>query len=297
MQMMVNWNGTLMPLQDARIPVFDHAYLYGDGLFEGIRIYNRRIFKLDEHLRRLYDGARHLDIQGLIPYETLRARILETVEASNAENGYIRVSVSRGTGIGLNPENIDQTPNVMIAVTRLALYPPEMYESGLRVVTVSTRVMPADSLDPRIKSIGRYVANIQAKMEANRQGAGEGLMLNQQGYVAEATGDNLFIVRDGVLRTPHPNSGILNGITRQTVIALAKEMGIPVVEDWLTLHDVYTADEAFLTGTAAEIIPMVMLDGRTIGDGKPGAITRQIIREFHQYTREVGIPVAQSISP
>ncbi len=296
MQMMVNWNGTLMPLQDARIPVFDHAYLYGDGLFEGIRIYNYRIFKLDEHLRRLYDGARHLDIQGLIPYETMRARILETVEASKAENGYIRVSVSRGTGIGLNPENIDQTPNVMIAVTRLALYPPEMYESGLRVVTVSTRVIPPDSLDPRIKSIGRYVANIQAKMEANRQGAGEGLMLNQQGYVAEATGDNLFIVRDGVLRTPHPNSGILNGITRQTVIALATERGIPVVEDWLTLHDVYTADEAFLTGTAAEIIPMVVLDGRPIGDGKPGPITRQIIREFHQYAREVGVLVAQPSS-
>ncbi len=291
LQMMVNWNGTIKPLSEACIPVFDHAYLYGDGLFEGIRIYNRRIFKLDEHLRRLYDGVRHLDIRELIPYEELRERILETVEAADPENAYIRVSVSRGTGIGLNPENIDETPNVMIAVTRLALYPPEMYEIGLRVVTVSLRVIPADSLDPRIKSIGRYVANIQAKIEANRQGAGEGLMLNQQGYVAEATGDNLFIVRDGVLYTPHRNCGILNGITRQTVMALAKEMGIPVVEDWLTLHDVYTADEAFLTGTAAEIIPMVMLDGRPIGNGRPGELTRRIIQEFYQYTREVGILV------
>ncbi len=291
MQMMVNWNGTIKPLSEACIPVFDHAYLYGDGLFEGIRIYNRRIFKLDEHLKRLYDGVRHLDIKGLIPYEELRERVLETVEAADPENAYIRVSVSRGTGIGLNPENIDETPNVMIAVTRLALYPPEMYEIGLQVVTVSLRVMPADALDPRIKSIGRYVANIQAKIEANRQGAGEGLMLNQQGYVAEATGDNLFIVRDGVLYTPHRNCGILNGITRQTVMALAKEMGIPVVEDWLTLHEVYTADEAFLTGTAAEIIPMVMLDGRPIGNGRPGELTRRIIQEFYQYTREAGVLV------
>lgn len=293
MQMMVNWNGTLMPLEEARIPVFDHAYLYGDGLFEGIRIYNRRIFKLDEHLKRLYGGCRHLDIQGMIPYEELKARIIQTVEASKAENGYIRVSVSRGTGIGLNPENINQTPNVMIAVTRLSLYPPELYESGLRAVTVSTRVMTPDSLDPRIKSIGRYVSNIQAKIEANRQGAGEGIMLNAQGYVAEATGDNIFVVHDGVLRTPHPSCGILKGITRDTVIKIAHDLSIPVEETWLTLHDVYTADEAFLTGTAAEIIPMIMLDHRPIGDGTPGALTRRIIREFHQRTREVGVLVGR----
>lgn len=293
MQMMVNWNGTLMPLSDARIPVFDHAYLYGDGLFEGIRIYNRRIFKLDAHLKRLYGGCRHLDIQGMIPYEVLEARIIETVEASGAENGYIRVSVSRGTGIGLNPENIDQTPNVMIAVTRLSLYPPELYESGLHAVTVSTRVMSPDSLDPRIKSIGRYVSNIQAKLEANRRGAGEGLMLNAQGYVAEATGDNIFVVHDGVLRTPHPACGILKGITRDTVIEIARDLGVAVEEGWLTLHDVYTADEAFLTGTAAEIIPMVRLDDRVIGEGTPGALTRRIVREFHQRTREVGVLVGR----
>jgi branched-chain amino acid aminotransferase len=295
MQMMVNWNGILMPLQDARIPVFDHAYLYGDGVFEGIRLYNRRIFRLDEHLHRLYDGLHHLDIRGVIPYEELKQRIIDTVEASGAENAYIRVTVSRGTGIGLNPQNIDQTPNVMIAVTRLALYPPELYETGLHVVTVSTRVPTPDSLDPRIKSIGRYVSNIQAKIEANRQGAGEGLMLNAQGYVAEATGDNLFIVHDGMLRTPHPACGILKGITRQTVIEIARDVGIPIREDWLTLHDVYTADEAFLTGTAAEIIPMISLDGRPIGDGKPGELTRRIIREFQQRTREIGVPVAAGV--
>ncbi|MFQ3610579.1 MAG: branched-chain-amino-acid transaminase [Fimbriimonadales bacterium] len=291
MQMMVNWNGTIMPLSEARIPVFDHAYLYGDGLFEGIRLYNRCIFKLDEHLKRLYNGCRHLDIAGMIPYDELKMRIVDTVEASGAENAYIRVSVSRGTGIGLNPQNIDQTPNVMIAVTRLALYPPEMYETGLNAVTVSIRVTAPDALNPRIKSIGRYVANIQAKMEANRRGAGEGLMLNAQGYVAEATGDNLFIVQDGVLRTPHPSCGILRGITRQTVMEIARTLNIPVYEDWLTLHDVYNADEAFLTGTAAEIIPMVTLDNRPIGEGRPGEITGRIIQEFHQLTREIGVRV------
>lgn len=295
MRMMVNWNGVITPLEEACLPVFDHAYLYGDGLFEGIRIYNRNIFKLDPHLERLYDGIRHLDIRGMISYEELKGRILETAEAAGAENAYIRVSVSRGTGIGLNPENINQTPNVMIAITRLALYPPEMYETGLRVVTVSTRVMTPDSLDPRIKSIGRYVSNIQAKIEANRQGAGEGLMLNAQGYVAEATGDNLFIVKDGVLRTPHPSCGILKGITRATAIEIANDFGAPVVEDWLTLHDVYTADEAFLTGTAAEIIPMVMLDGRPIGDGKPGELTEKIIHEFRQRVREDGVRIGVGV--
>ncbi len=295
MRMMVNWNGRITPLEEACLPVFDHAYLYGDGLFEGIRIYNRNIFKLDPHLQRLYDGIRHLDIQGMIGYDELKQRVLETAEASGAQNAYIRLSVSRGTGIGLNPENIDQTPNVMIAITRLALYPPEMYETGLRVVTVSTRVMTPDSLDPRIKSIGRYVSNIQAKIEANRRGAGEGLMLNAQGYVAEATGDNLFIVKDGVLRTPHPSCGILKGITRATAIEIAQERGIPVVEDWLTLHDVYSADEAFLTGTAAEIIPMVELDHRPIGTGKPGEITEQIIAEFRQRVCEVGVRIGAGV--
>lgn len=295
MRMMVNWNGRITPLEEACLPVFDHAYLYGDGLFEGIRIYNRNIFKLDPHLQRLYDGIRHLDIRGMIEYDELKQRVLETAEASEARNAYIRLSVSRGTGIGLNPENIDQTPNVMIAITRLALYPPEMYETGLRVVTVSTRVMTPDSLDPRIKSIGRYVSNIQAKIEANRRGAGEGLMLNAQGYVAEATGDNLFIVKDGVLRTPHPSCGILKGITRATAIEIAQERGIPVVEDWLTLHDVYSADEAFLTGTAAEIIPMVELDHRPIGPGKPGEITEQIIAEFRQRVCEVGVRIGVGV--
>lgn len=274
------------PLEEARIPVFDHAYLYGDGVFEGIRIYNGRIFKLDEHLNRLFDGMQHLQINEPAPYMEVKQRVIDTLQAAQAVNGYIRISVSRGTGIGLDPRKIKQEANLMIAVTELSLYPKEMHERGLDVVTVSTRVMSPDALDPRIKSIGRYVSNIQAKMEANRQGAGEGLMLNAQGYVAEATGDNLFIVRDGVLFTPHPASGILKGITRATAMDIAHDLGIELRETWLTLHDVYTADEAFLTGTAAEIIPMITLDRRLIGDGKPGRITKRIIEAFRDLTHQ-----------
>lgn len=295
MQMIVNWNGTMMPLEEARIPAFDHATLYGDGVFEGIRIYNRRIFKLEEHLQRLYHGIRHLDIFEPMPLEEMKQRVIDTVEASGAENGYIRINVSRGTGIGLDPRNIDQTPNVMIAVTRLALYPPELYERGLDVVTVSTRVFNPDSLDPRIKSIGRYVSNIQAKLEANRQGAGEGLMLNAQGYVAEATGDNLFIVKDGVLLTPPTAAGILEGITRNTVMKLAPELGYEVQEQWLTLFDVYSADEAFLTGTAAEIIPMIRLDGRLIGEGRPGVVVNRVIKAFRELTTQSGVRVGAGL--
>jgi len=286
--MMVNWNGATVPLEEARIPVFDHAYLYGDGVFEGIRIYNGRIFKLDEHLNRLFDGMQHLQIDEPVPYMEVKQRVIDTVQLAEAVNGYVRISVSRGTGIGLDPRKIKQEANLMIAVTELSLYPKEMHERGLDVVTVSTRVMPPDALDPRIKSIGRYVSNIQAKMEANRQGAGEGLMLNAQGYVAEATGDNLFIVRDGVLLTPAPACGILSGITRATAIAIARDLGIELQETWLTLHDVYTADEAFLTGTAAEIIPMVTLDRRLIGDGKPGRLSKRIIETFRDLTHQTG---------
>lgn len=274
------------PLEEARIPVFDHAYLYGDGVFEGIRIYNGRIFKLDEHLNRLFDGIHHLQINEPVPYMEVKQRVVDTVQAAQAVNGYIRISISRGTGIGLDPRKIKQEANLMIAVTELSLYPKEMHERGLDVVTVSTRVMSPDALDPRIKSIGRYVSNIQAKMEANRQGAGEGLMLNAQGYVAEATGDNLFIVREGVILTPMPACGILNGITRATAIDIAHELGIELQETWLTLHDVYTADEAFLTGTAAEIIPMITLDRRLIGDGKPGRVSKRIIEAFRDLTHQ-----------
>ncbi len=296
MPKIVWFNGTLMPLENAVVPAGDHAHLYGDGLFEGIRIYNGKIFRFDEHVERLYHGAKMMGFLNMMPMATMKQAILETCATSEVTEGYIRLNLTRGTGLGLDPKNIDQTPNVMIMVNTLALYPREAYETGLKVITTSFRVMPADSLDPRLKCIGRYAANIMAKAEANRAGAGEGLMLNQQGYVAECTGDNIFIIKDGVIRTPHPSCGILKGITRDTVIELAGRAGIPVEETYITMFDIYACDEAFLTGTAAEVIPMVELDGQLMGDGKPGPVTKQIMAAFREETN-VGtdIPVAQKV--
>lgn len=280
-------NGELTDLDSAKVTVADHAHLYGDGLFEGIRIYNRKVFKLDMHLDRLYAGIQYLGFQMHIPQDELKGIVLDTCKKADIENGYIRLNVTRGTGLGLDPAHIDAKPNVMVMVSTLALYPPEAYDKGLDTIVCSTRVIPPDCLDPRLKTIGRYVANIQAKREANAQGAGEGLMLNVQGYLAEATGDNVFLIQDGVLRTPHPSCGILNGVTRRTVIGLAKEEGIEVREEFLTLYDIYEAQEAFLTGTAAEVIPMVTVAGQPIGDGKPGPITKKLIARFREAT-EVG---------
>lgn len=282
-------NGEISPLETATTSVADHAHLYGDGLFEGIRIYGSKIFKLDEHLKRLYHGIAYLGYEMHIGYDELRSIVLDVCRQAAITDGYIRLNVTRGTGLGLDPKNIDRTPNVMVMVNSLALYPPEAYETGLHVVTCSFRVIPADSLDPRVKCIGRYANNILAKQEANRAKAGEGLMLNHQGQIAECTGDNLFLIRDGIIRTPHPSSGILQGITRDTAIKLGREAGHVVEETFLTPMDVYTADEAFLTGTAAEVIPMVSLDGHKIGCGTPGPITVEIMRRFREHTA-TGVP-------
>ncbi|HRJ26184.1 MAG TPA: branched-chain-amino-acid transaminase [Fimbriimonadaceae bacterium] len=278
-------NGTITPLEEAVVSVQDHAHLYGDGLFEGIRIYNRRVFKLDEHLRRLYDGIAYLGFEMEMTLSEMRTAVLETCRQAEIADGYIRLNVTRGTGLGLDPKNINRRPNVMIMVSSLALYPPEAYETGLKVVTTSFRVIPPDCLDPRLKTIGRYVANILAKQEANRQGAGEGLMLNYQGQVAECTGDNIFLVKGKTIRTPHPSCGILEGITRNTVIELARANGFTVIEDYITPFDLYACDEIFLTGTAAEVIGMVMLDGRPIGCGKPGPVTQELTRLFREHTQ------------
>ncbi len=281
-------NGEVCPLEKAVTKVGDHAHLYGDGLFEGIRIYSRNIFKLDEHLNRLYQGIKSLSIEGMMPKEELRKIVLDTCAQAGISDGYIRLNVTRGTGLGLDPRNIKQVPNVMVMISHLRLYTPEMYETGLTAITCSTRVFPPQCLDPRIKTIGRYVANIQAKIEANSQGAGEGIMLNVEGTVAEGTGDNLFVVRGNRLSTPTASCGILRGITRDTALSIGAEMGMDVVEERLSLFDVYNADEAFLTGTAAEIIGMVKLDGRTIGDGHPGPVTKQITQRFRELTTTVG---------
>lgn len=286
MSKLVWLNGEITPLEQAKVSVADHAHLYGDGLFEGIRIYGRKVFKLDEHLDRLYSGMRYMGIPMHIAQPELKGIVLDVCKQAGNDDGYIRLNVTRGTGLGLDPKALKgQNPNVMVMCSTLSLYPPEAYQKGLDVVTTSFRVMPPDSLDPQLKCIGRYAANIMAKAEANRQGAGEGLMLNQQGYVAECTGDNLFLVKHGVVRTPHPSCGILKGITRATVIQIAKREGMQVVEEFMTSADVFDADEAFLTGTAAEVIPMVSLDARPIGDGKPGETTMCLMGRFREETK------------
>ncbi len=289
MPKLVWFNGEVSPLETAQVPAADHAHLYGDGLFEGIRIYGGRVFKLDQHLDRLYHGIKHMGFVGMMPKDELRKTVLEVCRQAGLEDGYIRLNVTRGTGLGLDPKNINASPNVMIMVNTLALYRPEDYNTGLDVVTSSFRVIAPDALDPRLKCIGRYAGNIMAKQEANSRGAGEGLMLNGQGYVAECTGDNIFIIQNGVVMTPHPASGILKGITRDTAIELAQRQGMSVSETFLTLNDIYAADEAFLTGTAAEIIGMVSLDGRKIGNGGIGEVTRQLMEAFVQETR-TGVP-------
>lgn len=281
-------NGEIQPLETAVTSVADHAHLYGDGLFEGIRIYSRRIFKLDEHLDRLYHGIAYLGYEMKLSQGDLRETILDVCRQADLDAGYIRLNVTRGTGLGLDPRNINRSPNVMVMVSNLSLYPPEAYEIGLHVVTSPYRVFPVDVLDPRVKAIGKYVSNILAKSEANRNGAGEAMMLNHQGQIAECTGDNLFLVAGGVVRTPHPSCGLLNGITRQTVIQLARSAGYTVEETFLTPIDVHASEEAFLTGTAAEVIPMVSLDGRKIGCGTPGKITQELIAAFRKHT-ETGV--------
>jgi branched-chain amino acid aminotransferase len=270
--------------------VYDHGLLYGDGAFEGIRAYGGKVFKLREHLTRLYRSAHALMIDLPITQEEMLEAVRKTLRANGITDGYIRLTITRGTGLGLDPRGV-KNPTIMIIANELALYPEEMYTDGLHMVTVSTRVPVPQSIEPRIKSTGKYVGNIQAKLEANRMGAGEGLMLNVQGYVAEATGDNIFIVKDGVVVTPPPYVGILEGITRGSVIDVARGMGITVQEVPFTLFDVYSADECFLTGTAAEVIPVVKVDGRVIGTGKPGEMTKKLIDGFRSLTKTTGVPI------
>ena len=284
-------NGQLTAKEDARIPFYDHGLLYGDGLFEGVRVYNNRVFKLDEHVTRLYLSAKVLNIVLPITPAEMRADILKTVRANAHANGYIRITVTRGTGLGLDPRHVKGGPNTYISCEQLALYPQELYDTGLIVSTVSTRLPSPDVIDPRVKCTGKYINNILAKMEANRAGAGEGLMLTREGYVGEATGDNIFLIKNGVIYTPSASIGILQGITRDTVIHLAQNMGLAVQEPLITLYDVYNCDEAFLTGTAAEVIPAVQFDGRQIGDGKPGPMTKRLVAAFRDYAQSTGVPI------
>jgi len=283
---MVWFKTGIVPLEQASVSVLDHAYLYGDGLFEGIRFYDRKIFRLDEHLSRVIDGCRYLGFELAYTHAEIRQAVLDVTKAADFDNGYVRLNISRGTGLGLDPKNIDREANLVIIASSLALYPPEAYETGLDVITSSFRMTPPDSLDPRLKCSGRYAANILAKQEANRAGAGEALILNHQGYVAECSGDNIFLVRRGHITTPHPSSGLLQGITRDSVFEIARSLEMEIREEFLTSYDIVSADEAFLTGTAAEVIPMVSLDGRPIADGKPGPVTGKVMAAFRALTKD-----------
>ena len=278
-------NGKLHDKADAKISVYDHGLLYGDGVFEGIRIYGGKVFRLKEHVERLFDSAKAIKLEIPLTREQMVKAIQDTVNANNKNDGYIRPIVTRGAGyLGLDPRKTSD-PQVIIIVDDISLYPPELYENGMEIATVATiRNHPA-ALSPRIKSLN-YLNNILAKIEGIQQGCLESLMLNHKGEIAECTGDNIFLVKDGRLRTPPIDAGVLKGITRDAVIELARESRVLVEEISLTRHDVFIADECFLTGTAAEIIPVVKCDGRAIGAGKPGPITKQLREAFHRLTRQ-----------
>jgi branched-chain amino acid aminotransferase len=278
-------NGKLFDKNDAKISVYDHCLLYGDGVFEGIRIYGGKVFRLQQHIDRLYDSARSIWLEIPISREEMIAAVNNTVKANAKRDGYIRLVVTRGAGsLGLDPRKTTD-PQIIIIVDDIALYPPELYEHGLEIVTAATIRNHPNAVNPRIKSCN-YLNNILAKIEGVRAGCVEALMLNHKGEVAECTGDNIFLVKHGVLKTAPIDAGILEGISRNAVIELAREANIPVMEAALLRHDVYIADECFLTGTAAEVIPVVKCDGRLIGTGKPGPITRQLRERFHALTRQ-----------
>ena len=278
-------SGKLYEKADAKISVYDHGLLYGDGVFEGIRIYAGKVFRLREHVDRLYESARHIHLEIPLSKEKMAEAITGTVQANAKDNGYIRVIVTRGVGyLGLDPRKTTD-PQVIIIVDDISLYPRELYDNGLSLVTVSTIRNHPNALNPRIKSLN-YLNNILAKVEAVQAGCLEALMLNHKGEVAECTGDNIFVVKRGVLKTPPLEAGILEGVTRDAVLELARAADIPVQETPLTRHDIYTADECFLTGTAAEVIPVVKCDGRVIGTGKPGPLTKQLLERFHQLVRQ-----------
>jgi branched-chain amino acid aminotransferase len=275
---------------EAKVSVFDHGLLYGDGIFEGIRFYNGRVFRLEEHLDRLWDSARSICLEVPISQSAMTEAVLETIRQNDMRDGYIRLIVTRGVGnLGLNPEQC-KTPSIIIIAAQIALYSEEMYRKGLTVVTVATRRTNPSALNPAVKSLN-YLNNVMARIEANQAHADEALMLNDEGNVAECTADNVFIVKRGQIFTPPITAGALRGITRGVVFEIAAETGIKITEADITRHDVFVADEAFLTGTAAEIIPLIQADGRPIGTGKPGPITTRMIARFRELTRETGTPI------
>lgn len=283
-------NGEYVPQEAAKISVFDHGFLYGDGVFEGIRAYKGKVFKLGEHIQRLFNSARAISLKIPLSPEQLREKIVEVLRKNRLQDAYIRVVISRGEGdLGLDPKKCPYSQLIIIA-DKISIYPEKLYEEGLEVITSSVRRNNPGALDPRIKSLN-YLNNILAKLEATAKGVPEAIMLNKDGYVAECTGDNLFIVERGVLITPPIWAGILRGITRDVVIDLAGKEGISFEEKVFTPFSVYTSEECFLTGTAAEIIPVTKVDGRVIGNGRAGKITRILIAKFREFAEREGVPI------
>lgn len=277
--MQIYIDGKYHDKSDAKISVFDHGLLYGDGVFEGIRIYNRKVFKLKEHIERLYRSATTIILEMPVTKEDMENAVLDAVKTNKKENGYIRLIVTRGEGsLGIDPTTCKKA-TVIIIVSDIQLYPKEYYKNGIEIITASSRRIPSDCLDPRIKSLN-YLNNIMAKLEARQAGCLEAVMLNREGFVAECTGDNIFIVKNNELLTPALYHGSLDGITMRTVMEIAESLSIKTHETALTRYDLYNADECFMTGTGAEIIPVIRIDGRAIGDGKPGNITKRLIEAF-----------------
>ncbi|XRO75529.1 branched-chain-amino-acid transaminase [Methanocaldococcus sp. 28A] len=285
--MKIYLNGKFVDEKDAKVSVFDHGLLYGDGVFEGIRAYDGIVFMLKEHIDRLYDSAKSLCIDIPLTKEEMIDVVLETLRVNNLRDAYIRLVVTRGIGdLGLDPRKCKEPTIFCIAIPM----PPLLGENGIRVITVSVRRLPVDVLNPAVKSLN-YLNSILAKIQANYAGVDEAFLLDDKGFVVEGTGDNIFIVKNGVLKTPPVYASILKGITRDVVIKLAKEEGIKVVEEPLTLHDLYTADELFITGTAAEIVPVFEIDGRIINDKKVGEITKKLKERFKEIRTKWGIKI------
>ncbi len=290
MPKMVYLNGKLVEADKAAVSVFDHGVLYGDGVFEGIRAYNGRVFKLDEHIDRLYDSAKIIMLEIPITRAEFKKAIIATCKANGIKDGYIRPVVTRGTGtLGLAPWRCD-TPSYFIIADTIKLYPQEMYDNGMPLMTVPTRRNVPEALNPIVKSLN-YLNNIMAKIEAHNAGCEEAIMLNQEGYVAECTGDNIFMIKNNVLYTPPIYAGALAGITRATVIELAQGLGYQTIERQMTRAELFLADEMLVTGTAAEVVPVSSVDGRIIGDGKPGPLTRELIEAFKKHVTSNGTAI------
>ncbi|CAM4338335.1 MAG: branched-chain-amino-acid transaminase [Paenibacillus macerans] len=283
-------DGEFVTKDQAKVSVFDHGFLYGDGIFEGIRIYNGNIFKCKEHLDRLYDSAKSIMLDIPLTYQEMEDALVETLRRNELRSGYIRLVVSRGAGnLGLDPNRCPKA-SVVIIVEQLAIYSEEAYKTGLKAVSVSTRRNVPDALNPKIKSLN-YLNNVLVKIQSNLAGAGEAIMMNAQGYVTEGSGDNIFIVKNGVITTPPCYLGALEGITRQAIIEICERKGYKLKEEPFTLHDVYVADEVFLTGTAAEVIAVREVDGRIIGEGHAGPVTLKLLEEFRAIVDQDGLKV------